>query len=273
ETSGTCIFIEGINNMINNNICYDSTVGIFLAAANHCVIVGNSIYGNNLGTGIKLSNSPYNNIVGNFIYIMKWGITLDTDANYNSVSSNVCYGNAYYGLNINDCDFNAINANIFSNNERHGIYINESNNNTINSNTVSNNDSDTGDPQAGIYLNGLCDDNIISNNILMNNNNIGMGTGYGIYILATCDNNIISGNKLSGNDTDYFDGGVGTKLFGDDAVYGAGWNGDLGTATKNAIYITNSSYNTISGNTCENNDSNTATLKLVCLLLITPILT
>ncbi|KKL63869.1 hypothetical protein LCGC14_2170760, partial [marine sediment metagenome] len=25
-------------------------------------------------------------------------------------------------------------------------------------------------------------------------------------------------------------------LFGDDTAYGAGWNGDLGTATKNVIY-------------------------------------
>ena len=38
------------------------------------------------------------------------------------------------------------------------------------------------------------------------------------------------------NNVDIINDGTDTILLGDNTVYGAGWNGDLGTATKNAIW-------------------------------------
>ena len=77
---------------------------------------------------------------------------------------------------------------------------------------------------------------IIDGNLIANNTNDGAGDFYAITIEANCTGTYVTGNLLFNNDQGLNDLGAATVIHADDTVYGVGWDGDLGTPTKNAVY-------------------------------------
>ena len=151
--------------------------------------------------------------------------------------------NCLYGLYCIRQENCVISNNIFIGGFFSGIEINKSSHCVIIGNIVADNTIDTvAQKGLGILIETggaeWAQDNVVSGNIIENNTNIGAADYYGIYINggARVLDNLIVGNKLTGNDIDYLDLGTTTILFGDDTAYGVGWSGDLGTATKNALY-------------------------------------
>ena len=220
----TCDFIR-----VTSNIVYDSTVFGIVCTGFLSLISSNKVEGNgNIGIS---SNGIDNSIVGNSCRDNPIGISVSSTC---TVSNNVIYLGDY-GIKFN-ANRGIITGNIIHDVEIGGIYADTDNsddesiisNNNIT--TMSNNLIDC----YGIYVNA---NNItIIGNSLTNINAGGGLIGYGIYIDVSANSTVIIGNVFQGCEQNYSDNGITTKLFGDDAVYGAGWNGDLGTATKNAIY-------------------------------------
>ncbi|KKL06846.1 hypothetical protein LCGC14_2591960, partial [marine sediment metagenome] len=84
---------------------------------------------------------------------------------------------------------------------------------TITSNTCVSNESNTANPQAGLYLDASCSENAILSNFLHSNINTGAGDGYGIYIgNANCENNVVRSNHISSNDINWKDIGTNTQI-------------------------------------------------------------
>lgn len=122
-----------------------------------------------------------------------------------------------------DGDYNVISSNIFNDGDD-GLYLPGGANNTIIGNHFYNQGSD------GIeFLNG--DNNLITGNYFFS------AGAFGIEIDGATDNTKIGMNHFLNNvGGEINNGGTNTILFGDNTAYGAGWNGDLGTPTKNAVY-------------------------------------
>jgi len=208
-------------------------IGFELTTNNNIV---NNCNMSSLGRGIRLVTSNNNIITNNVISTNQFdGITFG-GSSFNLLANNIINDNGAAGISVNGSD-NNINGNTCNDNDDYGIYLLGSDNNILSNNICYGNNSNSGGSGGGIWLHGTSDDNIIIGNTLYDNNNAGGGTGYGLRINAgTNDNNIVGVNMITGNDTNYSDIGTGTILLGDNTAYGAGWNGDLGTATKNAIY-------------------------------------
>lgn len=77
-----------------------------------------------------------------------------------------------------------------------------------------------------------------TNRVTVNAQSLLNYTGYGINIAASsCTNNIIYPLSYGGGGSGTLsDSGTGTVVIADDTAYGASWNGNLGVATKNAVY-------------------------------------
>ena len=232
-------------------------IGIELRSDN-CLVEKSRIY--RAKTGIYINNSEKHSIVDNILFEhANYGIHLNL-GDSNVITGNACIQNTLHGIYIYDSDYVIISNNgcsdnldsgmyfeianyctITSNpcvaNLKNGIYMTQGNHNTLSNNKLSNNDSNTINAQAGLYINANCDFNTISANSVNDNNNIGAGTSYGVYIAnANCNENVVALNNINGNDVNWLNNGTETVLIADDTAYAASWNGDLGTATKNAIY-------------------------------------
>jgi len=228
---------EGSNNKIvceNLTITGDGTHGLGVSLSSDNCLVTNCFF-EKIKAGVFTSNSANNIITGNICKNNDNGIN-----NYFGsdciINGNVCSNNTI-GI-FNDRSTNStIVENTCNHNDRYGIFNYGSSDCTITGNACNgNNTSDVSDG-AGIHLTDDCDYNTVVGNSCNNNANTGAGTAYGINVnTVDCNSNIIGTNSTQNNDVDYSDTGTGTKLFGDDAVYGVGWDTDLGTATKNAIY-------------------------------------
>ncbi len=247
-------------NIISGNICYSNNeIGILLSSANNNTITGNTC--NSQDYGIKVSGSANNTITGNNANSNSLvGIYAYNNSNNNTITGNACVSNNIgislssvnnstiigntcnnqdnYGMVLVSCVKNTISGNTVNANTVHGIYLIElSNYNTITGNVCCDNNTNHGFDGAGIWLAVTNDNNTIIGNICTGNINAGAGAGYGIVIdNANCNDNIVGVNSLNGNDFDYLDNGTDTILLGDNTAYGAGWQNDLGTATKNALW-------------------------------------
>ncbi len=208
------IQIDGIHNLVlNNNITATGNSGISVLGDDN-EIIGNDCNNNDI-SAIKLLSCD-RNIVSN------------NNCNYN--------GSAGQGIYLSASHENVIIGNQCSGNFAHGIHIYQSNYNNIIGNNCNGNDYDQVNSGGGIWIDTNSDYNIVSGNMLYDNVNIGGGTSFGINIFDnTCNGNCIGVNLYRTNDTDFSDSGTGTIIFGDDTVYGASWNANMGTATKNAI--------------------------------------
>jgi len=194
---------------------------------------------NNTNYGIYITTFGYGVLYGNICNSNKYGIYI-TNADYNLYIDNTCINNTEAGFYMKDSNMNSITGNNCSFNDD-GIRLKNADGNNIVSNICISNTSNDADVHAGILIERKDDNtgsinNTISSNVSQYNQNAGAGIGYGLYIGITCSSNKIVGNILIGNDTNYVNNGTNTILFGDDTAYGASWNGDLGTPTKNAVY-------------------------------------
>ena len=204
EANDNVITIEDVT-IVGNNL----GTGIELVSDN-CIIEHCNI--SQLQDGIYLNNSIRHIIAQNILSSnARYGIYLD-NVLYSSINGNTSILNLT-GIYVLDSSNNSISNNICNQNSENGIYLYGSSYNTISGNTCKNNDSNTINPQAGMYVTNNSDFNTISGNSLNNNNNIGAGEGYGLIIAtATCDENVVAANNYNGNDIDIHDIGVGTTV-------------------------------------------------------------
>lgn len=178
----------------------------------YCIIYDNVIDSNS-GTGIKLNNSDYNEIIYNtitdnqngvFLYTSDYnviennsaiknndlnGIFLNATSDYNSIKNNNISSNTQNGIFLNDhCDDNNISSNDIYSNSDSGIRIENSSSNSLYSNTVNSNEN------YGVMIVGS------NNNIL--ESTINYNSEHGIFLFAddytTVYNNLIKGNTKNG---------------------------------------------------------------------------
>ncbi|KKM98767.1 hypothetical protein LCGC14_1154630, partial [marine sediment metagenome] len=217
----------------NITITGDGTNGYGIQIESNLCIINNCNI-DNVNQGIRLDSSSYHTMSGNDISSCTIGIYVDGSGI--SLSNNYINGNAT-GISFASGLNNAVSDNDISGNTINGLIISVTSKILIIGNSFYTNQSNTGNPQAAIYIDNNSDNITVIGNTISGTSNAGVGTGYGLYIAnANCDNNIVSSNSINGNDVDYLDNGTGTMLYADDTAYGVGWDGDLGTATKNAIY-------------------------------------
>ena len=226
-------------NNIDGNIIFDCGIaGIELNGANCSfnIINGNNITNSFEGVTISLSEQ---NIITNNVCSLNTGSAnsagiYGSDSHQCVLVGNICNDNDV-GIYFIDSDYLTINGNNCCENNGSGIELLRFNKSLISNNNCSimSATSAFSEPQ-GIYVRGGSSYNSFIGNICTDITNAGAGDGVGIYIEAGTDN-IVSGNHFEGTDIGT-SGGTGTRVFGDDTVYGAGWENDLGTATKNVIY-------------------------------------
>jgi len=206
EAAGNRVTIENIT------ITGDGTNGYGIELnSSDCVVINCTISSVNYGIHILSTNN--HRITNNYITTCASTGIYCNNADKNTITDNQCTSNTIQGIYMTLCDNNTISSNTITSNVQNGIYLDQSDSNTISSNTTSENDSNTANPQAGIYIANDSDYNTISSNTSNNNNNAGVGYGYGIYIAAaTCGNNSVLSNNCSGNDVNYLDSGTNTDV-------------------------------------------------------------
>lgn len=211
-TNGIGIEIQSDNCIINSCNILSMKTGIYVNNADKTVITNSLLFGN-ANYGIHLNLGDYSNITGNScINNTLYGIYL-YDSDHVIMSNNGCNSNSDTGIYLSSANYNTLTSNGCTSNLKNGIYITLGSYNTISSNTLNNNDSNTANPQAGLYVTTNSDFNTISANTVNNNNNAGAGNTYGILIATNdCNENVISGNNANGNDIDYEDEGTDTTV-------------------------------------------------------------
>ena len=176
------------NGVIRENLCRNSSCGIYLGAFVHNItVIGNTCTGNSQ-EGIFLSSSDNNtlccdNCSENFIYdISLWtssnniinrntctgntidGIFISSESNNNTLSDNNCTGHAQYGIFISSVsDYNTLNGNNCTGNAQNGINLQSSSNNAISWNICSQNNG------WGVQLDSASTSNNITNNFAKRN--------------------------------------------------------------------------------------------------------
>ena len=184
------------------------------------------------GNGIYLNNSSHVMIRGNSLRgsSSNNGIFLNSGSSYNKIANNTTENN-YYGVQLNASANNTISGNIAAGNTM-GIFLNG----TSDSNTVSGNITKD-NSNYGIYLSGASS-NTLSDNIVQANG------VYGIFLNSSADSNEVSGNTLVTNSTyGIYLNGVSNNLITANRIQDNG-----GSTANNAIYVANSSSNTIHNN-------------------------
>jgi len=228
---------EAADNMViinNVEIIGDGTNGYGVEInSDNCRI--NNCNFTDISRGISINDASLCFITKN--YFDNADIILEDTANFNSINNNngISY-KIFLDGSIGGCVRNLIYGNTMIISNDNGIHLYASNDNIIANNIITATFPDEAFNIYGILIDN-CDYTLISANKVYLIQNIGVGIGYGLYINnAASSVNIISGNFFNNNNINYVDNGTGTILFGDDTAYGAGWNGDKGTPTKDAIY-------------------------------------
>jgi len=188
------------------------------------------------------------------------GINLDNGSDYNTVSGNTSQGNSKDGIRIDTSLYNTISGNASQGNDNYGIdIINGSTHNILSGNTIQVSTLD------GISCDGASDNNTINGNLVQG------GSGRGITISG--DENTITGNTVQGNtQTGIFILGTNNTITGNTVVgndsagnthHGIHIQDNENTITGNqcsgnglhGIYIYRSSYCTVTGNVCNNQNT------------------
>jgi parallel beta-helix repeat protein len=151
--------------IIENWVINDSSAnGIYIKNTTAYFVVRNCLVenGGSNSYGIYLDNASNGRIENNIVENNKRGIRLTNSSNYNTLVSNTCSNDNYYGIYLYDSDYNNLNGNTCENNRYYGIYLYSSSDyNNLNGNTCENN-------SYGIYLSSSNTGNIITLNYLLN---------------------------------------------------------------------------------------------------------
>ncbi len=185
-------FENSDNNIVIDNILFATSEGNGLYLEGIGNLVTNNIITENGDDGITITGS-WNSIIGNYIRTnTRSAILVWTNGEYNTVSNNDCHANEEYGIRIRSGSHHTtITGNHTFQNEYDGILI-ESDDNIISNNINDTNDVDNTTTYSGIRLISA-DRNIISNNRCKENDN------YEIDISnATCNDNLVEGNICIG---------------------------------------------------------------------------
>jgi len=235
-------------NTANNNTYY----GIYLYKSNYTTLSGNTA-NNSTYYGIQLFRSNDNILSGNTANNNdNFGIFLSL-SNYNTLSGNSANNNTFYGIQLSLSNDNILSGNTANNNSGSGILLSLSNYTTLSGNIANNN------TLYGIQL-SRSNDNILSGTIVTNNEygfylsksnyttlsgNTANNNGYGIYIVYST-NNTLSGSTAS-NNTNY---GIYLSYCTYTTILN---NNESIDYNQYGIYLDNSHYNNIMGNSINNN--------------------
>ncbi len=223
------------NSMIFNNTAYNNYYGIYLTDSNNNTLLDNTAYNNNYG--IYLTNSNNNTLLNNTAYSNYYGIYV-VHSSTNMISGNTANDNKYSGIQLHYSYNNTVRDNTVNFNDyTAGIFLDVSYNNTVRDNTVNFN------ANTGIFL-----DDSYNNTIELNNVKNNYGDGISLW---ESNNNDILRNEANDNDR------YGIYLFG--YMSGICNNNNVSENTVNSndgysgIYLDDTHYNTISGNTANDN--------------------
>ncbi|MCK9344828.1 MAG: right-handed parallel beta-helix repeat-containing protein [Candidatus Pacebacteria bacterium] len=188
--TGNGIYLNGRTGVAIKNLNIAGfTYGVYFNSSEGNILEDNIVSGtSNYGTGISLTYSNSNNIIGNSVLSNSWssGISLYS-SNSNTLTGNTTSSsNGNVGMYILSSSNNTLTNNTVSGTFYCGIILSSSAGNTLTSNTVStllNNDN-------GILL-SYSDNNTLNNNSVLGNSN-------GI-TLANSNNNTLTNNNVSGN--------------------------------------------------------------------------
>jgi parallel beta-helix repeat protein len=224
-----------------------------LIHSNDNTITGNIIR-NNLHYGVYMSESSHTNISGNIIRDnMYYGIRLSAPDSVGNIFSGNLIINNKRGLILSDSN-NTISGNVFRNNSYYSIYLSCSCNNTICDNYFFNSTS-----CGAIYMYPHADNNTISGNVFSDIHNYALNVSIsthnvfsyniitdnhaGIYLEWSDENSIVANNFTNNSK------GVVLFLSHKNNIS----NNTLAYTAENGITLSDSSYNTISGNLIRNN--------------------
>jgi len=233
DSSGTiAISLYGDSNIIDSNEISNNTITngptAISATKTTGTVISNNVINTMTSSGIEISNCSHIKINDNSLTkIDIYGIQVISNSSYASISNNIISGNsADTGIVFVLSEFVSIINNKIDDFDS-GILLNGCDRSDLSNNSIYD------CTNYGIYL---VEDNI---SCAINSNVIYNCTIYGIYIdnsgVVNSDN-IINGNVFNANGTDLQDNGTDTIIYADNTAYGASWNGNVGTATKNTIY-------------------------------------
>jgi titin len=183
------------NNDINNNMGY----GLYLLSSSYNDIYQNDVFDNenwmsfNEGMGIALMGSHNNNVTDNDVQsngesspIEGYGIYIA--GNFNNIRDNYVYNNLD-GIYLTSTSNNTIVNNDVGLNQNYGIYLRLSSDTDIYNNIIKSNDGD------GLHIRQSSNDNeIIANNI---SNNGLSNSRYGLYFTSSSNNSIYHNNIIN----------------------------------------------------------------------------
>jgi len=163
--------------------------GILLYSSSNQNTIKNTLSEKNEGSGLRIRYSNGNVVqMSKFLDNEKHGISLDNNANYNTLTQNTITKNGNNGIYMHtDSNYNTISKNTITGNKWTGIYLLGSDYNIISENTVR--DSGT----VGIYLNEESEDNSVINNVIRNS------TANGIVMKDKSNDNVIANNTIDKN--------------------------------------------------------------------------
>ena len=165
---------------IADNILTGSYSGIDMSESDGCTIIRNTLYDNGM-TGISLSYSDLNDVIGNNVSESAYGIKVQA-SNDNSISDNTLSQNSYSIYLAQSYRNDIINNTVSA--QTSSIYLLSSDNNIIEDNTVT-------DSSIGIYIYSSSGNSIFHNNIRDNS--------YGMRIVYST-NNPVEFNTALDND-------------------------------------------------------------------------
>ena len=228
--------------------------GILLSSSNDNSLRENDIVGSNDGSGIELTNSENNNLIGNNLSDNFDGIRLASSNNNSLLENHIVSLGDGSGIELTDSQNNNLTGNNLSDNFN-GVRLASSNNNSLLENDIvgsydgsgigltnSNNNSLAGnnlsDSRNGISLASS------NNNSLLENDIIGSYEGFGIE-LTDSQNNNLTGNKVKDSRNS-----IRLALSNNNSLLK---NDILGRGYGSGIALTNSENNSLLGNNLSGN--------------------
>lgn len=183
QNYGIKIAAHSYTGRIYDNICCNSTTGIYISGGSS-TIINNTCYYNKNGIVLTIKSLVINN---NCCY-NEYGIVIDN--RYSVVKDNLCYNNTKSGIYLDrHSDFTAVlNNEVYSNKE--GIHLEESQECNISQNTLSSNF------EGGIRIYKSQNSSILSNIFTNDSFVIEFGLDLRSSINYTIENNLVNGKPL-----------------------------------------------------------------------------
>ncbi len=152
-------------NSVKNNNC-NTPRGIRIKDSSNNNKIENNICDECNYAGIEITDSDYNELIGNEYANSQYGSILDNCEN-TIITGNEIHDNSIDGINLESCPHVTITENVIHHNADDGIYLYCSDNFIISENEIYSND-------WGIYLTSCFETNIIRNNLIQSNIKFGI---------------------------------------------------------------------------------------------------